>query len=110
MPVLSLLDSYCNFHNNNFGRKSHKSNTTIPVCLFSKAGKRFLLFVGRKKIKGEPFQNYKDNTYLEQTDKEIAKQLNGEQLIGTYTYFQITHSNQLINHDNFKTFNAVNLS
>ena len=33
------------------------------------------------KIKGGTFQNYKDKTYLKLTDKEIAKHLNGEQLI-----------------------------
>ncbi len=36
------------------------------------------------KIKGGSFQNYKDKTYLKLTDKEIAKHLNGEQLIGIY--------------------------
>jgi superfamily II DNA or RNA helicase len=36
------------------------------------------------KIKGGTFQNYKDKTYLKLTDKEIAKHLNGEQLIGIY--------------------------
>jgi hypothetical protein len=36
------------------------------------------------KIKGGTFQNYKDKNYLKLTDKEIAKHLNGEQLIGIY--------------------------
>lgn len=36
------------------------------------------------KIKGGTFQNYKDKAYLKLTDKEIAKHLNGEQLIGIY--------------------------
>ena len=36
------------------------------------------------KIKGGTFQNYKDKTYLKLTDNEIAKHLNGEQLIGIY--------------------------
>jgi superfamily II DNA or RNA helicase len=36
------------------------------------------------KIKGGTFQNYKDKTYLKLTDKEIARHLNGEQLIGIY--------------------------
>lgn len=36
------------------------------------------------KLKGGSFQNYKDKTYLKLTDKEIAKHLNGEQLIGIY--------------------------
>jgi superfamily II DNA or RNA helicase len=36
------------------------------------------------KIKGGTFQNYKDKSYLKLTDKEIAKHLNGEQLIGIY--------------------------
>jgi hypothetical protein len=36
------------------------------------------------KIKGGTFQNYKDKIYLKLTDKEIAKYLNGEQLIGIY--------------------------
>ena len=36
------------------------------------------------KIKGGTFQNYKDKFFLKLTDKEIAKHLNGEQLIGIY--------------------------
>lgn len=36
------------------------------------------------KIKGGTFQNYKDKTFLKLTDKEIARHLNGEQLIGIY--------------------------
>ena len=36
------------------------------------------------KIKGGTFQNYNDKSYLKLTDNEIAKHLNGEQLIGIY--------------------------
>ncbi|HEV8083985.1 MAG TPA: DEAD/DEAH box helicase family protein [Chitinophagaceae bacterium] len=36
------------------------------------------------KMKGGTFQNYNDKTYLKLTDQEIAKHLNGEQLIGVY--------------------------
>jgi len=36
------------------------------------------------KMQGGTFQNYPDKTYLPLTDKEIAKHLNGEQLIGLY--------------------------
>ena len=36
------------------------------------------------KMKGGTFQNYNDKTYLKLTDGEIAKHLNGEQLIGVY--------------------------
>ena len=36
------------------------------------------------KMKGGTFQNYTDKTYLRLTDDEIAKHLNGEQLIGIY--------------------------
>ncbi len=36
------------------------------------------------KMKGGTFQNYQDKTYLKLTDSEIAKHLNGEQLIGIY--------------------------
>ena len=36
------------------------------------------------KMKGGTFQNYTDKTYLKLTDQEIAKHLNGEQLIGVY--------------------------
>jgi superfamily II DNA or RNA helicase len=36
------------------------------------------------KMKGGTFQNYIDKTYLRLTDDEIAKHLNGEQLIGIY--------------------------
>jgi superfamily II DNA or RNA helicase len=36
------------------------------------------------KMKGGTFQNYNDKTYLKLTDTEIAKHLNGEQLIGVY--------------------------
>ena len=36
------------------------------------------------KMSGGTFQNYKDKTYQNLTDKEIAKHLRGEQLIGIY--------------------------
>src|SRR5258706_7603486 len=36
------------------------------------------------KIKGGTFQNYNEKTYLKLTDEEIAKHLNGQQLIGIY--------------------------
>jgi len=36
------------------------------------------------KIRGGTFQNYTDKTYLPYSDKEIAKHLHGEQLIGIY--------------------------
>ena len=36
------------------------------------------------KMKGGTFQNYNDKTYLKLTDEEIARHLNGEQLIGIY--------------------------
>lgn len=36
------------------------------------------------KMKGGTFQNYTDKTYLKLTDGEIAKHLNGEQLVGVY--------------------------
>lgn len=36
------------------------------------------------RMKGGTFQNYKDKAYLSLTDKEIAKHLNGDQLIGIY--------------------------
>ncbi len=36
------------------------------------------------KMKGGTFQNYNDKRYLKLTDQEIAKHLNGEQLIGVY--------------------------
>lgn len=36
------------------------------------------------KMRGGTFQNYPDKTYLPYSDKEIAKHLNGEQLIGIY--------------------------
>jgi superfamily II DNA or RNA helicase len=36
------------------------------------------------KMKGGTFQNYKDKTYLQLTDTEVKKHLNGEQLIGVY--------------------------
>lgn len=36
------------------------------------------------KMSGGTFQNYKDKTYQKLTDKELAKHLRGEQLIGIY--------------------------
>ena len=36
------------------------------------------------KMKGGTFQNYPDKTYLQLTDDQIAKHLNGEQVIGLY--------------------------
>ena len=36
------------------------------------------------KMKGGTFQNYSDKRYLKLSDEEIAKHLNGEQLIGVY--------------------------
>ena len=36
------------------------------------------------KIRGGTFQNYPDKSYLPLSDKEIAKHLNGEQLVGIY--------------------------
>ena len=36
------------------------------------------------KMRGGTFQNYLDKTYLPLSEKEIAKHLNGEQLIGIY--------------------------
>ncbi len=49
------------------------------------------------KMKGGTFQNYNDKTYLKLTDEEIAKHLNGEQLIGVYPLLQ----------DNTSTFIAA---
>lgn len=40
------------------------------------------------KMKGGTFQNYNDKTYLKLTDREIAKHLNGEQLVGVYPLLQ----------------------
>lgn len=40
------------------------------------------------KMKGGSFQNYTDKTYLSLTDGQIAKHLNGEQLIGLYPLLQ----------------------
>lgn len=40
------------------------------------------------KMKGGTFQNYNDKTNLKLTDQEIAKHLNGEQLIGVYPLLQ----------------------
>ena len=39
------------------------------------------------RMKGGTFQNYNEKTYLQLTDKEIVKHLNGEQLIGIYPLF-----------------------
>lgn len=36
------------------------------------------------KINGGTFKNYKDKTYLQLTDYQIEKHLNGDQLIGSY--------------------------
>ena len=36
------------------------------------------------KMKGGTFQNYPDKSYLQLTDDQIAKHLNGEQLVGLY--------------------------
>ena len=36
------------------------------------------------KMKGGTFQNYQDKTYLQLTDDQIAKHLNGEQVVGLY--------------------------
>ncbi|MEO8148514.1 MAG: DEAD/DEAH box helicase family protein [Bacteroidia bacterium] len=40
------------------------------------------------KMKGGTFQNYNDKSYLKLTDQEVAKHLNGEQLIGVYPLLQ----------------------
>jgi superfamily II DNA or RNA helicase len=40
------------------------------------------------KMKGGNLQNYNDKTYLKLTEQEIAKHLNGEQLIGVYPLLQ----------------------
>src|SRR5205823_4175555 len=45
------------------------------------------------KMKGGTFQNYNDKSYLKLTDEEIAKHLNGEQLIGIYPLLQDNTSN-----------------
>jgi superfamily II DNA or RNA helicase len=45
------------------------------------------------KMKGGTFQNYYDKTFLKLTDQEIAKHLNGEQLIGVYPLLQDNTSN-----------------
>jgi len=36
------------------------------------------------KMKGGTFQNYPDKSYLQLTDDQIARHLNGEQLVGLY--------------------------
>ncbi len=36
------------------------------------------------KMKGGTFQNYPDKSYLQLTDDQIAKHLNGEQVVGLY--------------------------
>ena len=48
------------------------------------------------KMKGGTFQNYNDKTYLKLTDQEIAKHLNGEQLIGVYPLLQDNTSNFIV--------------
>jgi superfamily II DNA or RNA helicase len=48
------------------------------------------------KMKGGTFQNYNDKTYLKLTDQEIAKHLNGEQLIGIYPLLQDNTSNFIV--------------
>jgi superfamily II DNA or RNA helicase len=48
------------------------------------------------KMKGGTFQNYYDKTYLKLTDEEIAKHLNGEQLIGIYPLLQDNTSNFIV--------------
>lgn len=48
------------------------------------------------KMKGGTFQNYNDKTYLKLTDQEIAKHLNGEQLIGLYPLLQDNTSHFLV--------------
>lgn len=48
------------------------------------------------KMKGGTFQNYNDKTYLKLTDQEIAKHLNGEQLIGVYPLLQDNNSNFIV--------------
>ncbi len=40
------------------------------------------------KMKGGTFQSYTDKSYLKLSDQEIAKHLNGEQLIGVYPLLQ----------------------
>jgi len=48
------------------------------------------------KMKGGTFQNYNNKTYLKLTDQEIAKHLNGEQLIGVYPLLQDNTSNFIV--------------
>lgn len=48
------------------------------------------------KMKGGTFQNYNDKTYLKLTDQEIAKHLNGGQLIGVYPLLQDNTSNFIV--------------
>ena len=48
------------------------------------------------KMKGGTFQNYNDKTYLKLNDQEIAKHLNGEQLIGAYPLLQDNTSNFIV--------------
>ncbi len=45
------------------------------------------------KMKGGTFQNYTDKIHLKLTDEEIAKHLNGEQLIGVYPLLHDNTSN-----------------
>lgn len=48
------------------------------------------------KMKGGTFQNYNDKTYLKLTEQEIAKHLNGEQLIGVYPLLQDNSSTFIV--------------
>ena len=47
------------------------------------------------KMKSGTFQNYPDKSYLQLTDDQIARHLNGEQLVGLYPllfgYFLTRH-------------------
>ncbi len=45
-------------------------------------------FYRRHKMGGGTFQNYQDKTYLPLSDAQIAKHLNGEQLVGIYPLLQ----------------------
>lgn len=53
-------------------------------------------FYRAHKMKGGTFRNYNDKTYLKLTDQEIAKHLNGEQLIGVYPLLQDNTSNFIV--------------
>ena len=48
------------------------------------------------KMKGGTFQNYNDKTFLKLTDEEIAKHLNGEQLVGVYPLLLDNTSNFIV--------------